>query len=72
MLNTFDAFLLRALPGPPLVLPQFARAACPVFLSDVDAGGCQSVDGLHSWSRSSEQAYSPTCPPGCSQVHTQR
>src|SRR6187549_681152 len=57
MVNTFAGPLLPAQLVRSPVLPQFARAACPAFSSDVDADVCRWGDGLHSCSCSSEQVY---------------
>ena len=57
IVSRFAAVLLRMQPVLSPVPPQSARAACPALPPDVDADVCRWGDGLHSWSRSFEQAY---------------
>lgn len=69
--NRFAAALPRAKPARSPVLPQSALAACAAFSPDVDADGCRSGDGLHSWIMLFDQAYLAEVPVSCPQVHTE-
>jgi hypothetical protein len=57
MVSRFAAVLLRIRPVRSPAPPPSARAACPALPPDVDADVCRCGDGLHSCSRSFEQAY---------------